>query len=92
MIVFLQIFEGNRNAFLTKKNPLKPLTARAFRIHPILVDKDVSPCGRLELYGCKPSEGMYIYIPRGGGGAPARHLILRDSKTVAFFSIVKPNA
>ena len=41
-------------------NLTTPLTARVFRIHPIIVDKDVSVCGRVELYGCQPSEGTHM--------------------------------
>lgn len=51
------VFEGNQNPFLKQVNELKmPVTGRVFRIHPIIKDKHISTCARVELYGCQPSE------------------------------------
>lgn len=53
----VEIFEGNFDPWNTVSRKLpRALTAQAFRIHPIIVDEDVTPCARVELIGCQPSE------------------------------------
>lgn len=53
----VEIFEVYYDPFLPVSTKLpRALTAQVFRIHPIIVDEVVSPCARVELYGCQPSE------------------------------------
>lgn len=63
MNFFFQIFSGNSDdSSIVRNNLTRPLTARVLRIHPLVVDKAISPCVRLEVYGCKPYQGMQPYI------------------------------
>ena len=60
---FFQIFSGNSDdSSIVWNNLTRPLTTRVLRIHPLVVDKAISPCVRLEVYGCEPYQGMQPYI------------------------------